>query len=455
MTKERKAVAGIVGLGFDGYFNGVDEIVSRVARDVSASGQVELRSIPAVCNYDQGQRAIAAFNPSGCDFLLVVAASWLDARGAMPFILANRALPILLYSTGGRTGKDGVLLSPAAGAGTPAILETMRSCGIRYEYIFEEPDEPTMVADIVRYAGVARAVTDLKGKRLGSFGFGDMGLYSVNFDNAALRNVFGVSTEFIDLLEVEKRAGGMPAAEVQKEMAGLKAGWKCVGKAPKDATYERVARYYLAVRGMAREKGLAAVSIKCVEGMMAHMECAPCMIGTLLGDAYPYVCENDVPGMLGHVILNSLTGEPVTFVESYEFWKDRVLFGVCGFLPESMIEGPKVAKLFRTDPWEGLMNCSRMKTGRVTLVRPCFRDGKFRVHAVSGSAVAARKWLEVGFVEPGMHPSVEVVLDGTMAHFLANVPAQHFSLAYGDWAREVGRMCRILGVEFVHEEPRK
>jgi len=452
MAEVRKCVAGIVGLGYYGYSGDcVNEITGRVTKDLEETGQFELRQIGEIQNYEQGQAAIEAFSPKGCDLLIVVVASWLDARGAMPFLIANKQLPLLLYATGGRTVKQGYLLTPAAGAGAPGILEPMRAAELKFEFIHEPPDTDTKVDQILQFAKAAKAVNDLKSMKLGSMGFGDMGLYVTDMDKTLVRNVYGVQTDFFDMLEVENKAEAVSKRQAGAFVAKLKKEWKFLGQAPKDETLERIARLTLAVKRIIKEKKLTAVSLKCVEGMMAHMACSPCMIATLVGDECYHVCENDIAGMLGHVLLHAVSRETVTFVESYEFWDDRILFGVCGFLPPSMIVGRKQAKLFRTEPWEGLMNCSKMKTGRVTLIRPYVRQGVPSIHMVTGKAVAARKWIEVGFEEPGMHPSIELILDGTLKHFVDHVPAQHFSMVYGDWATEVSYLCKLLNVELVYE----
>lgn len=446
-----KISAGIVGLGYEGYsLDYVDTITERVVSDLAGTGEFNLQRIPKIQNYDQGQKAIAAFAPAGCDLIIAVVASWLDARGALPFLLANRGLPVMLYSTGGRTEK-GLLVSPAGFAGAPGLLEPLRTTGIKFEFLYEPPDSPTKVAEIARFARAAKAVNELKGKKLGSMGFSDMGLYTTNLDLSALRNVFGVQTEFFDMLEVENQVSRLSPGEVEMFVSKFKQDWAVAGRQPKEETLQRVARVTLALRKIIQEKKLSAFSLKCVEGMMAHMACAPCIMGSLLGDECFYVCECDVAGMLGHLVVNALSNKVVSFLESYEAWDDRILFGVCGFLPPSMIEGRKEMKLFRTDPWEGLMNCSCMQTGRVTLARLCMRGGKFVMHVVTGEAVPARKWLEIGFSEPGMHPSVEIVLDCSMQHFVENVPAQHFSIVYGNYAKELQYFCTLLDVEMVYE----
>lgn len=453
MAETRKIVAGIAGLGYQGYSGDmVEKITDRVAGDLEKTGCIELRRIPEMQDYQQGKRALAEFDPAGCDLLVLVLASWVDARGVIPFLRDSKKLPVLLYSTGGRTGSDGVMLSPASAAGAPAILDPMRTIGIKFEYIFEEPDEDTKTGEILRFCRSAQAVTDLKTTAIGSMGFGDMGLYTTSVDTAALRNTYGVRTEFFDMLELESAAASVDSAAVDKLVGELKSQWEILGQEPKDQTYQRLAGLTLGVRQIIEDKKLDAFSLKCVEGMMSHMDCAGCMIGTLLGDECFYVCECDVLGMLGHVVLNRISREVATFWESYEFWADRILFGVCGFIPLSMIEGAKKAKLFKTEPWEAMLCCSEMKAGRVTLIRPLWRDGKAMIHMVTGEAVAARKWLELGFEQPGMHPSVELILDGTIKHFVDNVAAQHFSVVYGDWAKDVEYLCKLLDVELIYEQ---
>ena len=87
----------------------------------------------------------------------------------------------------------------------------------------------------------------------------------------------------------------------------------------------------------------------------------------------------------------------------------------------------------------------------MTLIRPFTRNGRQMIHMLTGRAEPAREWVEIGYEKPGMHPSVELVLDGSIQHYLDNVPAQHYSMVYGDWADEVRHLCRLLNVELIYE----
>src|SRR3989339_863095 len=240
--------AGIVGLGFQGYSgNCVQEITARVIKDLRTTGKFDITDVGEIQNYEQGQDAVKRFSPHGFDMLILVVASWPDARGAMPFVLANKQLPMVVYATGAKTREDGVLLSPAAGAGAPGLLEPMRAVGANFNFIYEEPDSQTKTDEIFRYACAAAAVNALRNTRIGSMGFDDMGLYCTNFDNTAVRNTYGVATEFFDMLEVENAAKALDKKQVDTLVDILKRDWSVLGKTPQEATYKRVAELTLAV----------------------------------------------------------------------------------------------------------------------------------------------------------------------------------------------------------------
>jgi L-fucose isomerase-like protein len=445
----RNIRATVIGLGFKGYSDdAVGPIVKRVQDDLASAG-VETTSSHIVMDYEDGLAVTSAIRAEDSDLLLGVVASWCDARGAMPVLTAYPERPLLLYSTGGRTRNDGVLWSPAGGAGAPGLLEPLRAGGRRFRYVYEKPDEGTRIDALMPFCRAARAISLLRGTRLGTVGYGDMGLYTTAVDTAALRRLLHLEIVYLDLMQVETRAHAVPDGEVESLVAELAEQWSIVGPKPSQEDLAQVARTTLALRELIAEHRLTTVSLKCVEGFMTCMRCAACMVGTLVGDETFYVCENDIPGMVAHAMLHYVSGgETASFVESYEFWDDRVLFGVCGFAPPSMMRGARRAKVFKTAKFDGLMAVPEMKVGRVTLCRPFWREGRMRMHIVTGEAVEPRSWVEIGFELP-KHPSFELVLDGIMQHFLDHVPSQHYSFVYGDHADALTGFCEILGVEAV------
>jgi len=99
---------------------------------------------------------------------------------------------------------------------------------------------------------------------------------------------------------------------------------------------------------------------------------------------------------------------------------------------------------------EGLLNVSRVKTGRVTLCRLASADGRYSMHMAAGEARPPRPWEEAGWEPPAPRlPSLEVVLDAPVDDFAQKVLSQHYIFAWGDHRESLRDFCRILGIDVV------
>jgi L-fucose isomerase-like protein len=163
------------------------------------------------------------------------------------------------------------------------------------------------------------------------------------------------------------------------------------------------------------------------------------------------VPENDTLGAVTQLMVRRLTGQIAAYFEFYEFMEDRLLVGVPDFVPDEVVDG-KVTILPSKfgDLGEGLLNVSRVKTGRVTLCRLTSRGEHYAMHMVTGDAVAPRAWEECGWAPPAPQlPSLEVILDTPVEEFAQKVLSQHYILAYGDITGELTELCRLLGVSLL------
>jgi L-fucose isomerase-like protein len=147
-----------------------------------------------------------------------------------------------------------------------------------------------------------------------------------------------------------------------------------------------------------------------------------------------------------------LTGQVGAYLEFYEFMTDRVLLGVPDFVPSEVVDGP-----VRVLPWpgfgglkDGILNVSKLKTGRVTLCRLASRGDRYRMHIATGQAVAPHRWEEAGWEPPAPQlPSVEVILDGSVESFAQEVLSQHYIIAYGDCRAQLVDLCRLLAIDVI------
>ncbi len=440
----------MVSFGYSNYTEPVaDSIRERISGDVPAAG-VELVDLGVVYERDDALKALARLKQTDCHGVLGVLLSWCSPAAAMGFFKELAETPLLLYGVGARTDKNGILQVYSAQAGSPALLHPLRKAGLRFQFVFESPDEPTLVDDVLRFARAARAFGQIRRSRVGTFGFLDMSLLTTTLDTARLRLEIGPEVISFDLLDVANRAEELPEEAWQPYRDQLSGSYTYVNERPGSDTTEKTARLTAAVEQIAREKALDGITIKCVEGMSASMGLTPCMIGSMLGDRIPYICENDLPGIATHVILHKLTEQTVTFLETYEFWKqsNSILLGACGFLPSSMADGPLKARTFKLSLFEGIGSVCRMRTGRMTLARLIPDESGFIMHIVTGCARRPPDWVETGYSMPS-HPSVQFELDGQLSAFVDHIAAQHFSLVYGDHAESLTLLCRLLGIETV------
>ena len=99
---------------------------------------------------------------------------------------------------------------------------------------------------------------------------------------------------------------------------------------------------------------------------------APAGSLTLLHDELE-ICsipENDSLGAVTQLIVKYLTGQPAAYLEFYEFLDNGALMGVPDYVPAEIVEG-RVTVMPNAfgDFGEGLLNVSKLKTGKVTLCR--------------------------------------------------------------------------------------
>ena len=86
--------------------------------------------------------------------------------------------------------------------------------------------------------------------------------------------------------------------------------------------------------------------------------------------------ENDTLGSVTQLVVRFLTGQVAPYFEFYEFMRDRVLVGVPDYIPAGAADGGVRVRLAKFGELsEGVLNVSRVKTGRVTMCRLGSRGG--------------------------------------------------------------------------------
>ena len=446
--------AGYVSLGTEFYVpDKLKGITARAEKQLSEAG-VELARTDPVFALGQEERAIRELKAQAWDFLIVNVINWIDPRAASRILYEFRHEPIVLYSMGGFTEGE-TLISPAAGAGSTALRYPLERWGVKFKYLYNGPDLPMDVEGIIKYGRAARALKKLRKARVGILGFNDMGLYTTGFNVTSLRGKIGPEVESFDMLQLERKMSSLEDGAVRAEMARITADWEYPLGKPKETAVERAIRMYLATVEICQEKNFSAISYKCVEGIPAFMNAVHSVPSALVASAgYPYVDEDDVGNLVAELMLKYISGDTVTFLEHYEHHPEWILLGVDGFIPAQMVEGKPQVKPISTVLLDGLVFCSKMKTGRLTLA--CLseddnvsagRNG-YRMHIVTGEGKQPPQWVEMGVPLPSW-PSVRFYPDGSVRNILDHVQSQHFAAVFGDYADELIDLCYLLDIHAV------
>ncbi|MGQ9573202.1 MAG: hypothetical protein ACUVV3_08475 [Dehalococcoidia bacterium] len=397
-------------------------------------------------------RAREALAGEPFDLLVVCLAGWIPSHTVIDVISPYAHKPMVLW---GLTGsyESGRLVTTADQAGTTALRDPMDALGFRFKYLYDTPEAPGASArEVAAFAEVARAAALLRRAHIGMMGYRDMRLYGTLVDGVSLRRVVGPEIDVFETLEVVQRMAEKQPAEVRAVADRLLTEWEFEG--PVDpALLDQPLRMYLAIRDLARERRFEGLSLIDVDGVKKLLKFTPGLVLSLLMDFdhLAAIPENDGLGAVTQLIVRYLTGQAGPYFEFYEFLPDRVLMGVPDFVPAAVVEGKVRARLAQFGLLApGVLNVSRVRTGRVTLCRLASRGDRYRMHIVTGQAVTPRRWEEAGWEQPAPQlPGLEIILDEPVRAFAQKVLSQHYILAYGDHTGQLVDLCRLLGIEVI------
>ena len=423
------------------------EVISRVRSAISALPCVAEAVAATIMNDEDATRAELALKDQHFDAIVVNYVSWHITPFVMRTLKHFRDTPVVVWGIGGRT-ENGKLDAPAAAAGVTAIVPLLKQMGYRYEVICEKPDEALRIEACDLFLRQAAAAKAVRSARIGLVGYADMGLYSCAYDKTLVFDRLGVDIEDYYSSEMLEKMNAFSGGEVAAVIADIHRDFTFTNNIP-DSVLNRVCRLYLAMADKRDQRGLDAISIKCVNGV-TKMGFNPCLAQTLLADKdLSVICECDAYGMLTGIMFSRATGQASAFVENYEVFDDAVLVGVCGFIPKDFVDGDQRIRSANLGEFNtGISNVSRMKTGKVTYGRLYQAGDAYRMFLAEGEALPSPKWTESGWADPTPDfPSVLLKPGMDVQIYLENVPGQHIIMVYGEHLKEMKLLCKLLGIE--------
>ncbi len=447
----RKIRAGFVGFG---EVNTPRDIIARKcgeARRLLAEQGIELLCTEPVSDDAAGAdvaRAREELGRGDFDLLILCVAGWIPSHAVINVIEPFKHKPILMWGLSGWTEGDR-FITTADQAGTAALRKPMEDMGYLFKFVVTCKGKPAPVEKIMNFARAARAASLLKEARIGMMGYRDMRLYGTLYDGVSLKARIGPEIEHFEMLEMVQIMEQLDPREVAALAQEVKKRWTFT-KTPRPATVENAVKLYLALRRRIRSRGYDALSLIDVDGVKKLLGFAPAGVFMLVHEEenIPTIPENDAMGAVTQLMVRYLTGQIGAYMEFYEFLEDGVLMGVPDYVPSEVVDGPVTVMPAAFGQFgEGLLNVSKVKTGRVTLARLTYHGDGYAMHVVTGNATTPPHWEEAGWTPPAPQlPGLQISLDEPMEVFTQKVLSQHYILSYGDATGLLADLCRLLGV---------
>jgi L-fucose isomerase len=283
----------------------------------------------------------------------------------------------------------------------------------------------------------------LANARIGLLGYASMGMYTGTINHTQLRRQVGPEIDHVDQYEVVVRYEKIGDAEVHGWLKQT-GSWEMRQNVSK-ADLVKAFRLAAAIRSLCQERAWDAVTVKCQYELSRTFGLAPCLPISILGDEVVASCEGDLPLIVSQLMLHYLTGEPTSYGDLHNVTGSHILLGACGFAPLSYAVGRPIINK-HTALYEGLLNSSPYRPGRVTLARLGARRGRFKLHFATGQAELPPPFHEVGCPT---YPFVNVAMDCDIPAFMQQVPSQHYAIAYGDVRAELRTLCQLLDIEAI------
>jgi L-fucose isomerase-like protein len=298
-------------------------------------------------------------------------------------------------------------------------------------------------AEKVRTIATAYALKNTMNKvRVGAIGGRVKGMTEIAYDEFSIKEKLGARVVNLDEKEMTEKVAALSDQEAEAILAQKQDMLRpCTVLSTKESMLESI-KYYDAMRALAEEYSLSALSVKCYTTYMGKI----CLGYSILAEeGIVGSCEGDVTNALTMKILYELSGKPInnTDLLYLDEEKNTILFSHCGSSGFSIASGEiQLAPVRLAET--GVCCKFLMEPGTVTLVNICGHGEKFRLSAMVGEAIPC------GMEFPGnpMVVKFQKSVEDINEEIMANGIGHHWMIGYGNFLPELKNFCRIQKINY-------
>ena len=320
------------------------------------------------------------------------------------------------------------------------IGAVFRDIGKTCEFVYGYPGDVNCVNETKTLVTAYALKNSMNQTRVGAIGGRVKGMTEIAYDEFSIKQKLGSRVVNLDEKEMTEKVNAISDEEAKALLEEKKDVLKpCKVTATKESMLESI-KYYKALKDLAKEYELQALSVKCYTTYMGKI----CLGYSLLAEeGIVGACEGDVTNALTMKLLYDLSGKPINNTDLLYLDDDAntILFAHCGSSGFSIAEGEIDLAPVR------LMECGvctkfLVKPGKVTAVNICGHGDEFRLSFMVGDAVSC------GMEFPG-NP-VKIKFDKPVSQInreiMKNGIGHHWMVAYGDFSEELKYFCKINNI---------
>lgn len=341
----------------------------------------------------------------------------------------------------------------------PSVLSLVPAChfhgifddiGINHEFIHGTPEDDNFIRTIKTSAKASQTVIELNGMNLGLFGGRYFHMYTGMADLVQVKKIFGVETTHIDEFMLVKEAEQIDKAGITEYSRLLHNKYKNISTPPE--VEEKSIRLYFALKKYLKEYNLDFAAVKCMPEVQGDY-CSHCLsVAMHMDEGIVVACEADVNAALIMQILKMVSDSSPGFGDICELnMKEKTLrLANCGAFATNLAASPNDVHFMEQydylcpGPGTGMTTSFFAKPGRVTLARLGRIKGEYVMQISSGEALFTPRE-RLGELRDRM-PQTIIRLDDDPEIFLQNCRANHMHWVYGDYQKELCKICGILGI---------
>lgn len=394
------------------------------------------------------QSALDEIRAAGADSLVMLQPSM--GNGQLVFSLSQSWTgPIILWATPERPS-DGKVSSCSL-VGQHLWGSMLRQEGHPFEFVYGDPDDAKVKADLKRAIALARTATLLRTAKVGMIGGHAPGFVDLAADPFVLRKTLGMQLHALSLLQFVDRVNRIDEATVNRDVEAVRK----MGLPLKDVEDKDLAvnsRCYLAMKDLMQEESLTALSIQCWPELPEVLGQWPYLaISRLTTEGLAVSMEGDVDGAIGELIGNSLGHGHAFLTDWLEHDEKTVFLWHPGMAPLSLChrigaeDGPALAKHFNIV--KPLVVDGELEPGKPVTIMRLWRCGQeYKMAAFEGKSIPPRRKLTGNTVLVEVNgrsvpERFETLLHEGMPH--------HVLLYNGHYADTYRRLARLLGIQWV------